>query len=86
MTEPEKPPTPTTKEVQKVGRYLTLQNVVQLLIVVGFITGFYYKTSFRLDAAEEAQKKTNQILQFQQDWLTGLSIKTGVAPPARREN
>lgn len=86
MTEPEKTAaSPAKQEVQRVGRYLTVQNAVQIIIFIVAISGFYYKTSYRLDSIEESQKGAIKIQQYHAEWLIRLSMKTGEPPPPRRD-
>ena len=86
MTEADKKLPPTKAEVRWVGQYLTIQNVVQLIVFIAFVSGFYWKTSYRIDALEEQRRTDTKTIQYHEDWLNGLSFKTGMQPPSRDRN
>lgn len=83
MTEADKKLPPTKAEVKWVGQYLTIQNVIQLVIFIAFVSGFYWKTNYRIDALEDQYRSHAHTIQHHDDWLTDLSVKTGVPPPNR---
>ena len=70
-------------DLQTVKRSITIQNVISVVVIVGFITGFYFKTSMRLDAAEQRLHEMDVGERYQNEWLGNLSVKTGTPLPTR---
>lgn len=83
MTEADKKLPPTKAEVKWVGQYLTIQNVIMMGVFISTVSGFYWQTSYRIDALENETKSHARTIQFHDEWLNGLSFKTGMPPPSR---
>lgn len=82
MTDEEKKSPPTKSEFRWLSGFLTVQNVVQLTVIVGAISSFYWKTNDRIEALEKQQHRDEARMQYHQEWLEGLAVKTQTPPPS----